>query len=296
MRRDERVAVEMPGQFGFTYLLREYDLISSGDNVIGGYPVALVRKAGDVDLADYKTVFLKRAVFGKQSPVFRDYMVVREHHILRRFRRCRVAVYISAGKTRGGRGDKQPPVALFSNHLIRGGGVADYVRTGSGEPFARRAGNPQILAYFDPEAVIPKCLVPEYDPVSERNVLTAELHGADIVSEKLSGRELARLVKFSVARNICFRNQPEDPSAVYDRRAVEQLSEVTERKPQNRYRISPGSVGADLLKRGFNRIKKRIGKEQISAGVPGQAQLRKDKKVYTAPVRFGYPFGYASGI
>ena len=75
MRRDERVAVEMPGQLGFTYLLREYDLISSGDNVIGGYPVALVRKAGDVDLADYKTVFLKRAVFGKQSPVFRDYMV-----------------------------------------------------------------------------------------------------------------------------------------------------------------------------------------------------------------------------
>lgn len=68
MRRDERIAVEMPGQLGFTYLLREYDLISSGDNVIGGYPVALVREAGDVDLADYKTVFLKRRFSASRVP------------------------------------------------------------------------------------------------------------------------------------------------------------------------------------------------------------------------------------
>ena len=194
----------------------------------------LVHEPLHVDLGNRQRSVRKRLVFRQDRPVFRDQMVPREDHVLRRFRRRRAAVDIAAGQPRRRCADQHPAVIRLADHLVGGREVQNDRRTACTEPGRRRAGNPEILAEFHAEGIILHAGAAEQKGCSERHVLAAERDCIGLSFQRFRGGKLPQFIEFTVIWQMRLRHDAEQLSRVDDRCAVIEFSAEAQRKPDCR--------------------------------------------------------------
>ena len=289
IRRDERIGRNAPRQNRLAQRLIENDRLKAGNGIIACRAVPFVHEPLHVDLGDRQRSVCKRLVFCQDRPVFRDQMVPREDHVLRRFRRRRAAVDIAAGQPRRRRADQRPAVLCLADHLVGGGEIQNDGRAARAEPRRRRAGNPQILAELHAEGVVLHPGAAEQKLRSKRHALAAERERIRPSLQRFRGGKLPQLIEFAVIRQMRLRHHAEQPSCVDDCRAVIEFSAEAKRKPDRRDRVEVLRRLHDPRQRRLDRAEQAVGEKQIAARVACQAKLRQRQQIHARRVRLTHP-------
>ena len=249
----------------------------------------LVHEPLHVDLGDCQGSTRKRLIFCKNRPVFRNQMVPREDHVLRRFRRRRAAVDIAAGQPRRRCADQHPAVIRLADHLVGGREVQNDRRTACTEPGRRRAGDPEILAEFHAEGIILHAGAAEQKGCSERHVLAAERDCIGLSFQRFRGGKLPQFIEFTVIWQMRLRHDAEQLSRVDDRCAVIEFSAEAQRKPDCRDWVKALRRLHNLRQRRFDRAEQAVREKQIAAGVARQAKFRQRQQIHARRVRLTHP-------
>ena len=166
-------------------------------------------------------------------------------------------------------------VEVLARQLVAGGGIGDEQRARLGEPRAGLLGHPEVLADLHAEG---EAAAVKQQLLADGRILAKE---EDAARRRMAGGKPAGLVELRVVGQV-FLGHEAQPAAGDDGGAVVQLAVDLQGQADDKRGLGPlVHQRPERVQRG---AQQRGLKEQVAAGIAGEAELRKDAELHAVGV------------
>ena len=193
------------------------------------------------------SIIREKIRLNKQSSIFRNYIMTRKNHILRRFILTSISIRISTNTLSRMSLHKITPVIRLPNHLVPRRKINHHSSTVQNMPARRRHRHPQIFANFTRHHQRPFIFIPKQNIRTKRHTLKPRKIHKRCLHIRFKRSKLTPFIKFPIIRQKRFRNQSQQFPVKNHRRTI-----INSFIPKNRYthkqkRLNPSRCPHNFL-------------------------------------------------
>ena len=242
----------------------------------------------------------KRAAFFEYPAALGDDLTSAVDRVRGGFAAARAAIDIDAFELSRLRLNECAAIIALADHLVARRKIQDDVRSARGELLRGRGRRPEIFAYLAGEGKLahPSATADDVSHGETRDRLTVAKRR--FARHAVEGSEIARLVKFSVSRDIALGIGGYHSSAVQDKGAVIELASAPERRADDDRRVQPARKFGEREHSLVARLEQLFLQKEVSRRIARDPQFGKDderralrRRVFR---RFCRPFRVRGGI
>ena len=266
---NEGLGSNIPGQLGLGQSEGEGNLPYRRSLVEHLGPAALIAQLLHIHLGHQQTTV--EPPLRQHGAVFGDHLVSAENHIRGGLTLAGAGIDIAAQQLGALHGHQLAAVAVLADDVVASRQIADDSSPGRRQVHGGGAGSPHILADLKAQSQVRHICTAEHQLVAEGHGLSQKGHRPVLLR---CSSKLPLLVKFAVIGQVSLGNHTQNSSFLYNHRTIIQFVIYPQRHTYGSDDLQvPGSGqnGGQCLLRG---PQQGVLIEQVTAGVPGQAQLR----------------------
>ena len=220
---------------------------------------------------------------GKHRSVFCNHQVTAKDHVRRRFVHPRRSIHIGGHATGRLVHHQVAAIVALAHQGVTCGKVHNHIRSGQGKFTARRHRRPQVFAEFHADTYLGalaihrkeirhRHIAKPFDSANRRSPCRTA------TQQVAATREMTFFVELALVRQMNLGRHRHKLTLLHKGGAVVEATEHTKRKPHRNHRIAIRKSLRNLRKRFQALFKQQFLMEQVTAGVPRNAEFGEHDK------------------